>query len=317
MVSDMKTLCFFILLLHLKSLQTNESYFDLPKTLPIHEKYDAFLRELEQHSQIYQNKLLEMGLNSDNILIFNKSVTSLFEKRHFPALEIFQKILQREDLNAQKKELLFTNYQKLKFYSLPEKSEQILLLKNLLHEQSPTQNKALYLWLLEMWGEIADNSEKEAVLSVQRRYPELREMTDISLEKMSLNTIYPDMEQKTDKFIAATRSNNMAIRTWGLENLSQTNTNAVAEYLHLLYEQANFTTSKLEFLLIQEKTMAHQKKFPKLYEQEKSNNEELSDTDGEGQSNDKEQSNGEESDGEKLPDNDKLPNSYKLPDNAK
>lgn len=250
-------------------IMAEESYFRLPEEPVPQKKFMDFQEEVNGKAEAYQNKLFEMGLNSDNILIFDKSASALLEKRHFHALPIFEKLLQKDDLPAKKRDLLFANYQKLKFYSCNDTKDQLLLLKNILHEQSPVNLRELYLWTIEMFGEVADNKDAEIIHSIRRKHSGLEEYTSACLEKINLNTIYPGKERATEKFIAATRNNSMKVRFWGLEHLSQIKSRAAAEYLHLLYEQANFTLSKLEFVEIQNKSTEHRQKFPELYQDTK------------------------------------------------
>jgi hypothetical protein len=267
MRTNIKYLITFIFSIYLVSPE--DSYFKLPEEPLPQKKFIDFQKELDGKEEAYRNNLFEMGLNSNNILIFDKSAEALLEKRHFHALPIFEKLLQQEDLPANKRDLLFTNYQKLKFYSYEDKTEKLLLLKNILHEQSPVKLRELYLWTIEMFGEIADDKDAEIMRIIHQKHPGMEEHTNACLEKTKLNTIYPKKENATEKFIAATRNNSMKVRFWGLEHLSKINSPAAAEYLHLLYEQANFTMSKLEFMEIQKKSTEHRRKFPELYQNHK------------------------------------------------
>lgn len=262
------------LIFSLYPVLAENSYFSLPEEPLPQKKFMTFQEEINGKEVAYQNKLFEMGLNSDNILIFDKSAGALLERRHFHSLPIFEKLLKKDDLSAKKRDLLFTNYQKLKFYSYDSTKEQLLLLKDILHEQSPVNLRDLYLWAIEMFGEVADNKDAETIHSIRRKHPGLEEYTSACLEKINLNTMYPEKEKITEKFIAATRNNNMKVRFWGLDHLSRINSTAAAEYLRLLYEQANFTMSKLEFMEIQRKSAGHRREFPELYGESKSDDQE-------------------------------------------
>lgn len=229
-------------------------------TLKPQQGLEAFLSIAQSQPAAERIKFIEMGLNSNNPAIFYYSVQEILNQKHYESIGILADLLKQSDIRSDKHSIVYRIFHQLTYDSLPH-YEKAAYLQRIFIKENPSERFELVKWAINEFGEVA-NLEYINALSPFDKYSELQELLALVRNKLSLNTNYPDPQ---NRFIKATMSDKPQIREWGLTQLQQIDGLKVARYLLLLYQQINIDRAQLDFEKIREALEIHQSKFPKLY----------------------------------------------------
>lgn len=210
--------------------------------------------------QTERNTFYEMGLNSDNELIFLHSIKGLLKNRRYSSLKLIETLLTQKHHSKQKTTVLYTYYHQLKYYSLPEE-KRVVYLEERINNDNPTEFTDLFNWAIFQFGEVATTKHEHSLLRL-KSFPIFHEDLITTYLKLKINSQHYD---RVERYIRATQSQNQKIRYWGLKHLLRLNNKRVAKYLTLLLDQNNLHSGHLEFENIKETLQEHKEKYPKLY----------------------------------------------------